>query len=305
MKNIIVNQHLIAIISSFKRLKHRLISSFFIVLMLAIALALPLSLYLTVQSFDLFFKNLTINPTITIFMDTNSSQIQIEDMAQSLQNNPNIVKVKFVDKQQALKETATQLGQQELTNFFETNPLPDAFIVTPRNYDPDELAGLTTSLENMPQVNQVLLDSQWVQTLYLIKKFLVNVLLFISVTLGFAFILVSNNTIRLQILSFKDEIEVSHLLGAPSSFIRRPFLYQALWQGILTTILGILIASAVSVIAYNKSKFIFSPYGVELQKRLFNMPEMLIITLIVVVLALLGAAWGTWQFLREFKQQVG
>lgn len=46
---------------------------------------------------------------------------------------------------------------------------------------------------------------------------------------------VAHNTIRLQILSRKEEIEITKLLGAPVSFIRRPFLYQAIWQGILAT----------------------------------------------------------------------
>lgn len=44
------------------------------------------------------------------------------------------------------------------------------------------------------------------------------------VTLGLAFVLVANNTIRLQILTHKEEIEITKLLGAPSSFVRRPFL---------------------------------------------------------------------------------
>ena len=44
---------------------------------------------------------------------------------------------------------------------------------------------------------------------------------------------VAFNTIRLQILTMRDEIEVAKLIGATNRFIRRPFLYFGAIQGMV------------------------------------------------------------------------
>jgi cell division transport system permease protein len=56
--------------------------------------------------------------------------------------------------------------------------------------------------------------------------------------LCFALVAIIGNTIRMQILSHKDEIEVSELFGATKSFIRRPFLYLGSTLGVSGGILA-------------------------------------------------------------------
>ena len=46
-------------------------------------------------------------------------------------------------------------------------------------------------------------------------------------------VVVTGNTIRLQILTQRDEIEISQLIGATNAFVRRPFLYFGAVQGAL------------------------------------------------------------------------
>ncbi|MCB1904567.1 MAG: cell division protein, partial [Gammaproteobacteria bacterium] len=50
--------------------------------------------------------------------------------------------------------------------------------------------------------------------------------------LGLAVILIIVNTIRLEIQNRHAEIEISKLIGATDSFIRRPFLYSGAWYGL-------------------------------------------------------------------------
>ena len=50
--------------------------------------------------------------------------------------------------------------------------------------------------------------------------------------LGLGLVAVTFNTIRLQILTQREEIEVSKLIGATDAFIRRPFYYLGLLQGL-------------------------------------------------------------------------
>jgi cell division transport system permease protein len=67
--------------------------------------------------------------------------------------------------------------------------------------------------------------------------------------LGLAVILVVGNTIRLEIGGRRAEIEVSKLLGATDSFIRRPFLYHGAWYGFTGGLLAcILVGIAVALV---------------------------------------------------------
>ena len=51
--------------------------------------------------------------------------------------------------------------------------------------------------------------------------------------LGIAVLIIVGNTVRLAVLSRREEIEVTKLVGGTDAFIRRPFLYSGLLQGVL------------------------------------------------------------------------
>ena len=53
----------------------------------------------------------------------------------------------------------------------------------------------------------------------------------LAALLSFSLVAVAFNTIRLQIMTMRDEIEVSKLIGATRGFVRRPFLYFGAIQG--------------------------------------------------------------------------
>ena len=57
--------------------------------------------------------------------------------------------------------------------------------------------------------------------------------LILASLLSLGLIAITFNTIRLQILTQDDEIQVSGLLGATDAFIRRPFLYFGAMQGLI------------------------------------------------------------------------
>lgn len=112
------------------------------------------------------------------------------------------------------------------------NPLPDAFVVTARSNDPATLEALHDEAQTWPKVEHVQLDAAWARRLDAalnISRMLVTVL---AVLLAIALVAVTFNTIRLQILTRHDEIEVSKLIGATNAFIRRPFLYFGALQGL-------------------------------------------------------------------------
>ena len=207
------------------------LATLLILVMLAIAMSLPLALYLGVQSSQAVLGKLNESPQITLYMEQNADDADSAVVKELLAADKRIEKSEFIGKAQGLSELQTSMGEQDIVSMLDSNPLPDAFVVSPKpGGTPSEMQALRQDLAKLPMVESAQLDTEWMQTLYQIDDFVQKVLAFLSVTLSVAFVLVAHNTIRLQILSRKEEIEITKLLGAPSSFIRRPFLYQAVWQ---------------------------------------------------------------------------
>lgn len=273
-----------------------------ILLMLAIAMTLPLALYLGVQSGQAVLGKLNEAPQITLYMELSADEVDNEAVKTLLAEDARISKSEFIGKQKGLQELQQSMGAQDLVSMLDDNPLPDVFIVTPdAGTAPDAMQVLQQDLSELPMVETARLDTEWMQTLYQINAFLHRIFWFLAITLSVAFVLVAHNTIRLQILSRKEEIEITKLLGAPASFIRRPFLYQAAWQSLLSTAISIGLCAWLMRASQPLINQIFRPYGLNIEWRFFHAWEILMVLAVVSALGISGAWLATQQHLLSFK----
>ena len=278
------------------------LATLLILVMLAIAMSLPLALYLGVQSSQAVLGKLNESPQITLYMEQNADDADSAVVKELLAADKRIEKSEFIGKAQGLSELQTSMGEQDIISMLDSNPLPDAFVVSPKpGGTPSEMQALRQDLAKLPMVESAQLDTEWMQTLYQIDDFVQKVLAFLSVTLSVAFVLVAHNTIRLQILSRKEEIEITKLLGAPSSFIRRPFLYQAVWQSLLAAGLSLALCAWLIHATQPLVAQIFRPYGLNIEWRFFHTWEWLSVCGIVAALGIAGAWLATRQHLLSFK----
>ena len=278
------------------------LATLLILVMLAIAMSLPLALYLGVQSSQAVLGKLNESPQITLYMEQNADEADSAVVKELLAADKRIEKSEFIGKAQGLSELQTSMGEQDIVSMLDSNPLPDAFVVSPKpGGTPSEMQALRQDLAKLPMVESAQLDTEWMQTLYQIDDFVQKVLAFLSVTLSVAFVLVAHNTIRLQILSRKEEIEITKLLGAPSSFIRRPFLYQAVWQSLLAAGLSLALCAWLIHATQPLVAQIFRPYGLNIEWRFFHTWEWLSVCGIVATLGIAGAWLATRQHLLSFK----
>ena len=278
------------------------LATLLILVMLAIAMSLPLALYLGVQSSQAVLSKLNESPQITLYMEQNADEADSAVVKELLAADKRIEKSEFIGKAQGLSELQTSMGEQDIISMLDSNPLPDAFVVNPKpGGTPSEMQALRQDLAKLPMVESAQLDTEWMQTLYQIDDFVQKVLAFLSVTLSVAFVLVAHNTIRLQILSRKEEIEITKLLGAPSSFIRRPFLYQAVWQSLLAAGLSLALCAWLIHATQPLVAQIFRPYGLNIEWRFFHTWEWLSVCGIVAALGIAGAWLATRQHLLSFK----
>jgi cell division transport system permease protein len=202
------------------------------VIVIGIALSLPVGFYLGIDNLQTFSRQLSSDPQVSIFMAMDAGQADVSAVERRLRAHPEVGRVDFIAREQALAKLKWSAGLADVLADLERNPLPDAFVVTARSNDPATLEALRDQAGRWPKVEHVQLDAEWARRLDAaleVGRLLVTLL---AALLALALVAVTFNTIRLQILTRRDEIEVSKLIGATNPFIRRPFLYLGALQGL-------------------------------------------------------------------------
>jgi cell division transport system permease protein len=246
-------QHLQVLLSTLRRQFSNPGAGLLNVLVIGIALSLPAGAYVLLQNVQDLAARVIGTPQISLFMDMNSGKDDIARIEKQLkQNDAEIVRSEFVPRDRALEMLRQTTGLADVIGGLAQNPLPDAFVVYPKNSDPQSLESLRNEFSQWPKVEHVQLDSAWARKLEALLKFGKTAILILALLLSFALVAVTFNTIRLQILTQRDEIEVARLIGATNTFIRRPFLYFGALQGLLGGLSAWLIVAG-GILALNGS----------------------------------------------------
>lgn len=226
-----LSQHWQALIQTLKQLVNTPFSSLLSIMVIGIAFSLPLGIYTLLENLQTISGHVADTPQLSLFLKQNVTQSGIENINSRLEEFPDIASFQFISKDIALRQLQQEGGLTDIVNNLINNPLPDAFIINIRQISADELEAIRATMKEWPEVEHVQVDTDWARRLDALLKLGQLAVSMLTILLGAALIIVVFNTIRLQILTKRDEIEVSKLIGATDTFIRRPFLYFGAIQG--------------------------------------------------------------------------
>ena len=229
--------HLRAIGHALGRLAGQPLGTLLSALVVGIALSLPGGGYLLLDNVSSLVRGVSGTPEISVFLAAEAGAQDVAAIEQRLKAEPALASYRFVPRDEGLRQLEAA-GLGDVLGGLKSNPLPDAFVIAPRGENPAVFAELATRMQAWPKVAHVQLDSAWVERLHALLGLGRSAVLILAGLLGFALVIVTFNTIRLQILTQRQEIAVSRLLGATDPFIRRPFY----WFGSLQGALGGLVA---------------------------------------------------------------
>lgn len=228
-----LHQHLLALRRALYRLLRSPSSTLLSSLVLGIALAFPAGGELLLRTLAGVARHFSASPQLSVFLALDTAKGELGELESRLRANAAVGNLDFVSRDDALKQLRETAGLAEIVDSLPANPLPHAFIITPAADGLPRLEQLRDELAQLPKVEHVQLDSAWVQRLDAMLRFGRTALALIVALLAVALITVTFNTIRLQLLTQREEIEVSRLLGATDAYIRRPFYYFGALQGLL------------------------------------------------------------------------
>lgn len=227
-------QHGFVFLLTLKRLIATPVTSLLSVIVMGIALSLPAGIYVLMENLSSISGQSASSPQMSLFLKLDVKNEDIKSIKQRLEENSQIVSLQFIPKDIALQQLQQSNGLTDITGSLVHNPLPDAFIVHTLENTSEVLEQLRVTIQRWPEIEHVQFDSAWIERLNALLKLGRFVVLMLTTLLSVAIIAIMFNTIRLQILTKRDEIEISKLIGATDSFIQRPFLYFGAIQGLVS-----------------------------------------------------------------------
>ena len=288
-------QHWAALRRALGTLRHGGWSALANVLVMSIALSLPLGAYTLLINLERAAQRLDATPEISVFMALDTKRADAMGLESALKALSQVKSVRFVPRETALEnlKSAGQLG--ELATTLGSNPLPDAWIVTLNSSDSSLMQQHAASIAKLPKVDQVQVDTAWVKRAGAALQLGRYAVLMLAAVLSLALVAVAFNTIRLQVLTQRAEIELSQLLGATDGFIQRPFLYSGTLTGALGGAMALaLVAAALHLLVQPVSELARS------YATVFSLQFLTVADAATAVLFAAGLGWlGAFLSLRQ------
>jgi cell division transport system permease protein len=186
-----------------------------------------------------------------VYLKTDTPLAKAQQLADTARQRSDVADVTLIPADKALEEFREYSGFGAALEALKNNPLPHVLHLHPRAdaQTPAALESLKRYLAAWPEVDTVQVDSDWVNRFNAILEVLRRLLGMAAILLSVGVLAIIGNTIRLEILNRRAEIEVTKLVGGSNAFVRRPFLYTGVMYGVGGALLAwAIVAGAVAVL---------------------------------------------------------
>lgn len=242
-----IRQHRFALRDALARLRRTPATFFFNVLVIAIALTLPFAGLTLLENLRPVGRQLVVEPEISVFLSMETTRERaraLNDEIQGVVKKQDLQgKLEFIPREAALDSLKDRTGLSDAVNTLGGNPLPDAYVLRMNHLDQvaeaSRIEAVASQLKSLPGVDHVQVDSAWIKRLTALIGVLRLMLVLLAATLAVVVIAVVFNTVRLQVMTQREEIAISRLVGATDGFIYRPFYYSGALLGLCAGLLAL------------------------------------------------------------------
>jgi len=213
--------------------------------------------------------------SFSVMLDDNAREADIRMLQKDLDARPYVKSTVYVSKDDAAAKMKDDLGE-DFISFLGDNPLPpsiDVYLYAGYT-SPDSVAKIEKYVKEYPFVKEVYYEES---LLFLINENVRKVSLFLLIISAFLFLIavtIINNTIRLAIYSKRFLIRTMQLVGATTSFIRKPFLRRSIYHGLLAALIAMTLLMGLLYLIEKEFYTMFS----------FESTKLLVILCVVLVI---------------------
>ena len=283
------------------RIARQPVGSLMTIVVIAIALAFPAGFRVLLNNAQNISGSWNDAIDFTVYLNMDIDTSTAEQLTRDIESREDVAQAVFISRSDALADFRAYSGFGEALDALDENPLPHALVVRPASGNAADIAALVGALESMPDTDFVQLDTAWVERLNGILALARRVVDIATILLGLAVVLVIGNTIRLEINTRREEIQVVKLVGGSDGFIRRPFLYIGFFYGLGGGVMAALtVALSLSLIA-SPTRALAELYGSG-----FNLSGLTVLQTLVLlgsgaILGWAGAGIATARHLRAIE----
>jgi cell division transport system permease protein len=262
-----LGRHAQTLVGSLGRIAEQPIATLMTVAVIAVALALPLFFNVLLQNTRAATADWNQAFELSVYLSKKAGTDRAEALAKQLRARPDVARVRVITADRALAEFRESSGFGRALDLLDSNPLPNALVVTPSlaASTAEGTQALKVHIGSLTDVDTVELDTEWVQRLNAILDVVRRVIWLTGGLLAISVVLVVGNTIRLDILNRRTEIEVMKLVGATDSFARRPFLYSGVWYGLGGGVGAVVVVALATALLSRPIQRLIGLYGSQFQ----------------------------------------
>ena len=284
-------RHVQALLGACGRLARNPLASLLTVFVISLALALPLGLKLAVDNLRKATGDFAEAIDLTVYFRAEVKLEKAQQLQRSASNRSGIAAVQLVSAEEGLRDFRAYSGFGSALEALEGNPLPHVLNVRPlpQASTPAQLENLKRYFIAWPEVESVQIDNEWVQRFGAILDVLKRVLGLAAVLLAAGVFAIIGNTIRLEILNRRAEIEVTKLVGGSNAFVRRPFLYTGALYGGVGALLALGLVSLGIALLAGPANRLATLYGSGFRLVGPNSNDIAVLGLVALMLGLVGA----------------
>ncbi len=216
------------------------------VLTIAVGLLFTVITILIVHNVDVVTDKLPEKFSVMLYLNDNVSRQDVDNIITTAQKDNTVERVKFIPKDEALKELKTSLKDTEILDGLGENPLPDSIEIKFRgeSIGPETVKSFTTRLKGIKGVHDIEYGEKFLSSIYSLRVGMKTVGIVLIIVLSAGMLFVCYSTVKILFYRKEREIETYKLLGATKGFIRSPFLIEGAvigFSGGLLSLIGILL----------------------------------------------------------------
>ncbi len=232
---------------------------------------------------------------VRVYVDRNVNKAKKETLRKELKKMKNVTKVTYRSKSAELNNIVSGYGSQWKMFKGDENPLNDVFVV--ETSSPKSTMAIATKAKKLNNVSDASYGGQTARKLFTYIDGIRNWGVAFTILLLFLAVFLISNTIRITILSRRDEIAVMRLVGATSGYIRWPFLLEGAWTGLLGAIIPMVFVDIAYNLAYNSINLSEASNGYSLYPV---MPFLVWVNVLLAVIGIVIGAAGSVVSMRRF-----
>ncbi len=239
---------------SFAGFKRRKLTTGVTILIMGASLLVLAVLTLATLNLGFLLESARESIDIRVFLKEGATAEEVAMLQPRLVIIPGVQEVDFISPETALVEFRRDLGEEaEILDLLPGNPLPASYHVILKNEarNLDAVRAIRDEIAPWPQVGEIVFNQEWIDSLerwafrFQMASLAVGLLVFLAA------VFVISNTVKLTMASSERIIQIQKLVGATNSFIRTPFLFEGVFQGLLAGILAMGLVAGIEVLFSN------------------------------------------------------